>query len=198
MSIRRPWLWWCCRVRNPTRTRRAASLEQRILDLRNWLRFSSNTGSHTWLWSLQLSIGSRSGCVVRKKDRSLRNLLYEPIFMMQSAEYGSLHNPVPTRQTVSALVRGSLLRRDHAVQGLTPNAGSPGYSELSNPESSFAEGVRLRESTSRDTPDEGVRPAARIPSSPSAAIAPTSAELVHPGWRDPCRLSQRRSYPDHG
>src|SRR6516165_4327076 len=30
--------------------------------------------------------------------------------MMQAAEYGSLHNPVPDRQTVSALVRRNLVR----------------------------------------------------------------------------------------
>jgi hypothetical protein len=45
-----------------------------------------------------------------KRDPSLRNLLHELIFMMQSAEYGSLHNPVPDRQTVSVLVGGNLLR----------------------------------------------------------------------------------------
>ena len=39
-----------------------------------------------------------------------------------------------------------------ADQGLTPNAASPGYSGSPNPESSFTDGVRLKESTSRDTP----------------------------------------------
>ena len=48
--------------------------------------------------------------------------------MMQAAEYGSLHNPVPDRQTVSVLVGGNLLRLGlKADQGLTPNAASPGY-----------------------------------------------------------------------
>jgi len=32
--------------------------------------------------------------VVRKKDPSLRNLLHEPIIMMQAGEYGSFHNSV--------------------------------------------------------------------------------------------------------
>ena len=45
----------------------------------------------------------------------------------------------------------------HTDRGLTPHAASPDYSGLPNPESSFADSVRLRESTSRDTPDEGSR-----------------------------------------
>jgi len=51
--------------------------------------------------------------VVRKKKLSLRGLLHEPLFMMQAAEYGSLHNPVPERQTMSVLVGGNLLRLGH-------------------------------------------------------------------------------------
>ena len=45
-----------------------------------------------------------------EKIPSLRSLLHEPIFMVQAAEYGSLHNPVPNRKTVSVLVAGKLLR----------------------------------------------------------------------------------------
>ena len=48
--------------------------------------------------------------VVRKKKLSLRSLLHELVFMMRAAEYGSLLNPVPDRQTVSVLVGGNLLR----------------------------------------------------------------------------------------
>ena len=47
---------------------------------------------------------------VRRKDPLLRSLLHEPLFMMQAAEYGSLHNPVPGRQTVSVFVAAKLLR----------------------------------------------------------------------------------------
>jgi hypothetical protein len=46
----------------------------------------------------------------QKKIPSLRCLLHEPVFMMQAAEHGSLHNPVPDRQTVSVLVAGKMLR----------------------------------------------------------------------------------------
>lgn len=48
--------------------------------------------------------------VVHEKNPSLRSLLHEPVFMMQAAEYGSLHNPVADRQTVLVLVGGNLLR----------------------------------------------------------------------------------------
>ena len=49
-------------------------------------------------------------CGPQKKEVSLRSLLHEPIFMMQAAKYGSLHNPVPDWQTVSVLIEGNLLR----------------------------------------------------------------------------------------
>ena len=62
--------------------------------------------------------------VVRKNNPSLRSLLHEPVFMMQAAEYGSLHNPVPDRQTVSVLVGGNLfrlgLRQTRALRRMRP------------------------------------------------------------------------------
>jgi hypothetical protein len=50
--------------------------------------------------------------VVRKDEiRRSAASFTRPIFMMQAAEYGSLHNPVSDRQTVSVLVRRDLVRR---------------------------------------------------------------------------------------
>src|SRR6516225_11257291 len=49
-------------------------------------------------------------CGPQKKDPSLCSLLHEPIFMMQAAEYGSFHNSVAERQTVSVLVGRNLVR----------------------------------------------------------------------------------------
>jgi hypothetical protein len=52
----------------------------------------------------------RTNACGAQKNLSLRSLLHQPVFMMQAAEYGSLLNPVPDRQTVSVLVGGNLLR----------------------------------------------------------------------------------------
>jgi hypothetical protein len=42
--------------------------------------------------------------------RSVSSLLDEARFVMQAAEYGSLHNPVSDRQTVSMFVGRDLVR----------------------------------------------------------------------------------------
>ena len=49
-------------------------------------------------------------CSPQKYDPSLHSLLHEPIFMMQAAEYGSLHHLVSDRQTVSVQVGRKLVR----------------------------------------------------------------------------------------
>ena len=61
--------------------------------------------------------------------------------MDASAEYGSLHNPVPDRQTVGCSLAGTCSEWSSCRPGLTANAASPGYSGSPNPESS-TDGVR--------------------------------------------------------
>src|SRR5215510_5219757 len=49
--------------------------------------------------------------VVRKKEiRRYAALLHKAIFVMQAAEYGSLHNPISARQPVSVLVGRDRIR----------------------------------------------------------------------------------------
>jgi hypothetical protein len=67
-----------------------------------------------------------------------------------------------------------------ADRGLTTNEASRSYSEWSNPESSFEDGVGGMESRSRDIRDEDCRRVARTPSSPLGP-APAYAEPV-PVW----------------
>jgi hypothetical protein len=63
-----------------------------------------------------------------------RSLLHEHIFMMQTAEYGSLHNPIPDRQTGANLVGHGLTGRP----GPNTACGLLVYSGLPNPESEIS------------------------------------------------------------
>jgi hypothetical protein len=56
------------------------------------------------------SISGDSPCGAQKQHPSLRGLLREPVFVMQAAEYGSLHHLVSDRQTVSVQVGRKLVR----------------------------------------------------------------------------------------
>ena len=49
-------------------------------------------------------------CSAQKQDPSLRSLLREAIFVMQAAQYGSLHHPASERQQVSVPGGRDMLR----------------------------------------------------------------------------------------
>jgi hypothetical protein len=127
----------------------------------------------------------RCRCSPQKKIRRYAVPPSLALIHMQAAEYGSLYNH-PTGRLCRCSLAGAC-----SDIGSTYHAASPGYSALPNPESSFADCVRLRESTSRDTPAEGSRPVAHIQSSP-AALALASAELV----RSPGLHAKRTCAPE--
>jgi hypothetical protein len=61
---------------------------------------------------IQISAALMAGatrCGAQKQDPALCSLLYETIFVMQAAEYGSLHHTVSDRQPVSVLGGRDLL-----------------------------------------------------------------------------------------
>src|SRR5215831_14786444 len=104
--------------------------------------------------------------------------------MMQAAEYGiSLQPGIRQADCVGARWREPAPTSAQADLGLTPLRPPPVIVDRPIPHRHLQMAFALRESKSRDTPDEGSRPAARIPSSPAVLVS-VSTELVHPGAPD--------------